>query len=122
MATFGERIKFLRTERGMSGEELGLVFGKTRSGISSWESRNRNCDQDMLKRLSTYFNCSVDFLVGKTDERNPVVSTETKSFAVKLVQQLIDENIITDPNNISSEITDMILAALRTDLKANKKD
>lgn len=121
MANFGDRIKYLRTERGLTGTELGEILGLTRSGISSWECRNRQCSQEVLKQLSEYFNCSTDYLLGISNERNPVVVNESKSFAVKLVQQLIDEKVITNPDNINPEITEMIIAALRMDVK-NKKD
>lgn len=121
MSTFAERLKGLRVNQGMTGSELGRVFNLTKSGISSYERRGSFPDESMLKIMAEYFGCSVDYLVGVSDEKNPIVSKETKSFTVKLVQQLIDENVITDPDNIGPEIADMILAALRNDIKTKVK-
>lgn len=122
MSTFAERLKELRLNQGMTGSDLGRVFNLTKSGISSYERRGSFPDEVMLKIMAEYFGCSVDYLIGVSDDRNPIVSNETKSFTVKLVQQLINENVITDPDDIGPEIAEMILAALKSDLKARKKD
>lgn len=117
MSTFAERLKELRTSQALTGAQLGDKLNLTKSGISSYERRGSFPDEVMLKKIADYFNVSTDYLIGVSENKNPIISNETKSFAVKLVQQLIDENVITDPNNIPSEIADMILAALKNDVK-----
>ena len=123
MNTFGNRIRLLRNEKGMTGTELGELFDCSKSGVSSWETRGKEPSQEILKKLAEYFNVSLDYLLGVSDIRKEiVVSKETKGFAEKLVSQLIKENMINDPNNIPSEITDMIISALKMDIKNKKKD
>lgn len=117
MSVFGERLRQLRTERDLTGTELGQELDLTRSGISSYEVRGSFPDEAMLKRIAAYFNVSVDYLVGFSDERQPIVIEETRLFTVRLVNELIESGVIDDADNISPEITEMIISALRMDMK-----
>lgn len=69
MATFGERLKILRTEKEMTGEELGDIFNVTKTAISNWENGNRFPDEPVLIKLADYFNVSLDYLLGRVDQR-----------------------------------------------------
>jgi len=125
MSTFGERIRSLRIEHGLTGTELGKIFNLTRSGISSYEARGSFTDEATLKKIAAYFDVSIDYLIGASDVKNPFVELEVDeevhSFTVELVKQLMKSGIIADPDNIPIEITDMIVAALKNDIKTNKK-
>lgn len=119
MNTFGNRLKQLRNEKELTGDEFGKLFNVTKSAISNWETRGRFPDEDMLKRLSNYFGVTLDYLLGESDDR--LIENEVKSFTVKLVQELLNDKIITDPNSIPPEIVDMIVAALKHDIKNSTK-
>jgi len=129
MNTFGNRLKLLRLEHNLNGIELGKKFNFSKSTISSWENETREPSQDVLKQLAEYFDVSIDYMIGVSDTRNPLIhdnnikdnTDEVHSFTVKLVNELLKEGIINDINNIPIEITDMIIAALKHDLK-NKKE
>ena len=119
---FGTRLKELRLEKGMTQTELGKVFDFSKSGIYNWENRTREPKQEILKQMSDYFDVNIDYLIGITDIRNNVIlKTETESFTVKLVQELLSNKIISDPDNISQNIIDMVILALKQDLEQNKK-
>lgn len=70
MKEFGERLKQLRINRSMTQDELGLIFEnpKAQSTIGTWERGNREPSMTDLIRISNYFNVSVDYLLGLTDE------------------------------------------------------
>lgn len=70
MDTLGKRIKALRIENHMTQEELAKRLGVTRAALSSWEIGRREPDTEILHKLSTIFNVSVDYLIGKTNIRN----------------------------------------------------
>lgn len=93
MNTFGDRLKSLRLERGLTGTELGEVFNFSRSGVSNWEIRNREPSLEVLKQLASYFNVSTDYLIGFSDERYPIVSKETDDFMIKLVPEAYENNL-----------------------------
>jgi len=64
MEEFKDRIKLLREEKGVSYTELGAIFGKTESAARAWELGRSKPDADTLIKLSQYFNCSTDYLLG----------------------------------------------------------
>lgn len=60
------RIASLRKERGLSQKELGIIIGAAQNTISNWEKGNREPDYENLKKLAYFFDCSVDYLLGRT--------------------------------------------------------
>lgn len=68
--TIGERIKFLRTEKGLTQTELAKILNIARSTLSQYESNQRTPSDDMKLKLSSIFNVSIDYLIGKTDIKN----------------------------------------------------
>jgi transcriptional regulator with XRE-family HTH domain len=61
----GERIKRLRTSRGLTQTEVAERSGVPQSLISRLEGKTRdNPSADVLKRLATCLGCTTDYLVG----------------------------------------------------------
>lgn len=69
MATFGERIKLLRTEKKLTQDKLAEIFFLNKSSISRYENDIQIPEMPTLEAFAKYFNVSVDFLLGKTDIR-----------------------------------------------------
>lgn len=67
MATFGERIKQLRTEKKLTQDKLAEIFYLNKSSISRYENDMQIPEMPTLEALSNYFNVSVDYLLGKSD-------------------------------------------------------
>ncbi len=68
---FYEKLTELRKQRGLSQEELGEAVGVTRQTVSKWELGLTTPELDKLVELSVFFDCSVDYLVGKKDAPMP---------------------------------------------------
>jgi len=120
MNRFADRLKMLRIENGWTGEELAAKVGLGKSGISSYESRQRACSHDLLIEFSKVFDVSVDYLLGASDYRHvkeEPIDESTEGFTVKLVKQLIENDVIKNADRIPAEITKMIIIALKSDLK-----
>ena len=64
---FGERIKELRKNKGLSQEELGEYFSISGPAVSKWESGLSEPDNLTLIKLSNFFGVSTDYLLGKSD-------------------------------------------------------
>ena len=64
---FGERLKELREEEGLS--RLGLAKRLNVSGrlISYWENGKRECSFDTLIQLADLLNTSIDYLLGRKE-------------------------------------------------------
>lgn len=66
--TFGTRIRELRKMKRMTQEELGKIAGVSKVSISGYENETRQPDQETLLKFADFFNVSVDFLLGRTEQ------------------------------------------------------
>lgn len=71
MATLAERIKVLRTEKDLTQEEFGKIFGIVKSTVSLYEGSKSTPDDEIKKKMAEYFNVSLDYLMGSSNIRNP---------------------------------------------------
>lgn len=71
MATFGERLRSLRIEKDLNQEEFGKIFNMPKSRISQYETNKRQADDETKKIFADYFKVSLDYLMGRSDIRNP---------------------------------------------------
>lgn len=60
---FGQRLRELRLEKGISQRKLGNIFNVCNQTISFWETGNREPDLDTLKAIAVFFNVSTDYLL-----------------------------------------------------------
>jgi transcriptional regulator with XRE-family HTH domain len=69
----GARIKFLRNELGLTQEQLAnkLPNVKGKSSIANYENGSNLPSDEVKLKMCEIFNCSLDYLMGKTDIRNP---------------------------------------------------
>ncbi|WP_371366388.1 helix-turn-helix domain-containing protein [Sporomusa rhizae] len=65
---FSERLKHLRTERKVSMQKLAEEIGlKNKGTIGQFETEITAPSADTLIRLADYFNVSLDYLVGRSN-------------------------------------------------------
>ncbi len=69
MRDFSEILKELRLERKISQKALGELLGITDRNIRFYENGSHRPDFDGLLLLADYFQVSVDYLVGRTENR-----------------------------------------------------
>ena len=63
-------LKIVRAEKGYNQLKVSTDLCISREALSYYETGKRNPDLQMLRRLSEYFNVSIDFLVnGKEFEK-----------------------------------------------------
>lgn len=65
------RLKLLRTERGENLEKIAEYLNVSIQTISNYENEKRDMTPDTIIKLAKYFNVSTDYLLGKSDIRNP---------------------------------------------------
>ncbi len=68
MEKFSTRLKELRSEAGVSMQQLASAVGVSNAAICKWENGEAEPKVSTLIRLSEFFDCTVDYLVGKTDD------------------------------------------------------
>ncbi len=72
------KIKLLRNEFNMSQEELASKLNLSKGIISLYENGDRKPSLEVLFKLSEIFDCSIDYLVGKSDIKKPEGIKNTK--------------------------------------------
>lgn len=71
------RLKELRAEFGVSQQKLADAVFVTQSSINKYENHNIEPEIAILIRIADYFNTSVDYLIGHTEERRRIEPAET---------------------------------------------
>ena len=66
------RIKELRESKGLQQVGLAIKLNTSQSTISAYELGTRTPDVSMLEQMATYFNVSIDYLVGYSDLKRPI--------------------------------------------------
>ena len=85
------RIKNLREEFGMTQQELADKIDGAESTIAMYEKGDRKPSLEVLVKLSEIFNCSIDYILCKTDIRN--IEDEFKFAYHKEIEGLTEEEI-----------------------------
>ena len=63
-------IKQLRKEKKLSQLRLAIDLDMTQNTISRYENMEREADYKTLIRFADYFKVSLDYLLGRSDNKN----------------------------------------------------
>ncbi|PED91578.1 transcriptional regulator [Bacillus cereus] len=66
---FGTRLHTLRKERKLRQEDMAKQLGIARTTYAMYEQGNREPDYNTLIKLATFFEVSIDYLLGTTETR-----------------------------------------------------
>lgn len=101
---FGDRLKELRKEKGMTQEELSKIFNTGKASISHYESNRRLPDPNTIEKYAEYFNVTVDYLLGRTDTKNnkpidlfPSFKFNENSSTLKILNEINKEHMVRLP-------------------------
>lgn len=110
------RIKQLREELKISQNELGKKLNKTQQQISLYENGTNELDLDGYLILSKLFNCSIEYIAGKSDIRNPEKVQDDPLGLAKIGFSLENYTPLTEKQK------EQIAELIKIVLKDNKKD
>ncbi len=85
--TLAEKILSLRTERGMSQDDLAEKLEVSRQSVSKWETAQSTPDLDKIIKLADLFGVSVDQLVRDGERPRPPEPPEAKVIYVEREKQ-----------------------------------
>ena len=91
----GNRIKFLREDLGLKQKDLALKLGlKGETAIANYEAGYSIPKDEIKLKMCEIFNCSLDYLMCKTDIRNYDKDEQEFHFAYhKEMEGLTEEEI-----------------------------
>lgn len=65
---FGERLKYLRTEKGIGQNLLAEKLQLSNASVSYWETGKQIPSAEVIFKLAMFFNVSADYLLGITND------------------------------------------------------
>lgn len=89
---FAERLSKLREKMGLTQKEISNRLGMARTTYAGYENGKREPDLDTLIKFATFHDCSVDYLLGRTNNPTFEYSEEARDFIDRL--DLTDESIL----------------------------
>ncbi len=66
-----ERLKGLREDKDLLQKDIAKVLNVTQVAYSCYEIGRRQIPVDALIKLALFYDTSIDYLLGLTDERKP---------------------------------------------------
>ncbi len=97
-----KNLKKLREERHLYQKDLAKLLGTTQQLISNYEKGKSEPDINMQIAIADFFNCSIDYLFGRTDVRNLPSDVDLKD-ALKIRKTLEDLEFIKPGQELSNE-------------------
>ena len=65
-----QRIRDLREDRDMNQTQVAQMLGMSQTGYSKYETGENDVPTSILIRLARFYNTSVDYILGETDNPN----------------------------------------------------
>lgn len=88
MVNFGEKLKELRLQAGLTQKELGMQIQVSKSVVSYYELQERYPSPEILLRLSNVFHVTTDYLLGKETKQSLDIS-DLDADEIQLLQHMI---------------------------------
>ena len=116
---FGSILQKLRAEKKVSQQTVAEYIGVTKQAYSLYELGKRNPDNDMLYKISEYFDVSIDYLLGKSSIKNfstlgkgikiPVLGKVQAGIPVEAIEDIIDYEEITPEMSAKGEYFGLVV-------------
>ena len=82
------RLKQLRLDKQLRQEQVARLVGVSKGAISAYETDIRQPSYEVLIRLANLYRVSVDYLLGRTDDRTLDISGLT-AHEVAMITELV---------------------------------
>lgn len=90
MDSLSNRLKILRTKKGLKQKDVANILGITASAYGFYEQGKRTPTIEVLLFLSKYYKVSLDWLISGSDNfgDNIVISDDSEKFFIEKYRQL----------------------------------
>ncbi len=78
------RLKTSREEAGFSQKQVAIELGVSAPTVCEWEKSKKYPSTENLMKLSSLYNVSVDYLLGKTDKKNTAPNGSVSEEDIKI--------------------------------------
>ena len=89
---FPDRLKELRKSSGLTQVQFAEAFNIAKGTIGMWESGKREPDFETAQRIADFFGVTVDYLLGRSNEKTPANSGEREMTMDDFTYALYEES------------------------------
>lgn len=87
----GKILKGLRKNQEMTQEQLAFFLNISKQSVWGYENNSVEPSLDVLIKIADRFNVSLDYLVGRTNNKyNPNLSNSTTTEALDRIYEILD--------------------------------
>ena len=90
---FGESLTGIMLERNIDSKKLASDLGVTQQSVNNWKANRTDLSLTYLIMLCKHFECSLDYLVGKTDTNTKPRNYELGNFGQQIRKVMTAKNI-----------------------------
>lgn len=119
MVTFGERLRSERNRKKMSLDEMSEDLNTTKATLSRYENNLREPKIEFVKQAADYFDCSTDYLLGRTNNREGLIvkdKVDNDEIAIE-----VDKNVFPD-GLTHEEVVEILNTLKKAGFKWEKKN
>lgn len=87
--SFGAKLKSCRKNMSLSQKEFGQKIGVAESTVSLYESNKRFPDAGILKKISSLFGVSIDYLLGNSSNKSPDQKAGGRSVRIPVLGRVV---------------------------------
>lgn len=134
---FGDRLKQLRKESGLTQLDLSKKIGIVRSAISNYETNRTMPDPTTLNELAQLFDVSTDYLLGRVDSYSkhnavsnndsfsPNLTSKDEKDIAKKLEEIInsmntEDGLMLYNNDLDDETKELLIASIERTLRQAK--
>lgn len=89
---FGERLKELREEKGMTQEDLGNMLNVTKQAVHAYENGTNQPSMESLVKIADFFLVSLDYLFCRTKVKTNISIRSNKEKIISEIKKVIDSH------------------------------
>ncbi len=110
----GEKLKQLRDEKKFTQQMVAENLGISRVTYTRYETGTREPDLNMLMKISDFYECDLNWLLGKYENSNHDLKLLVDNFKDRLMKE---EGLNFDGTPLSEEDLNELLVALYSGMK-----
>lgn len=110
-------LKKLREEKGLTQSELGKELGISPSTVGMYEQGRRVPDVPILKKMSAFFNVSIDYLLENVNHNVPMKMPKDLNKFLQQSEIIFDG----DTYNLTDEERELVIKSLEVAFLAAKR-
>ncbi len=65
------RLRDLREDKDMRQVDIARILNMSQTGYSQYETETNDIPTNILKKLSIYYDTSIDYILGMTNNKKP---------------------------------------------------